>query len=81
MLLSKRLKGAHSGGETTAYADLGAQAFLGVDLVGVSSWFARALPCLREVYRHPRWRPNSQLSPTLLFHFLKSHAALCTGSQ
>ena len=36
MLLSKRLKGAISGGEITAYADLGAQAFLGADLVGVS---------------------------------------------
>jgi len=37
MLLSKRLKGVSSGGEITAYADLGAQAFLGADLVGVSS--------------------------------------------
>jgi len=36
-LLSKRLKGVFSGGEITAYADLGAQAFLGADLVGVSS--------------------------------------------
>jgi len=44
----KQSKGALSGGETIAYADLGAQAFLGADLVGVGSWFARALPCLRE---------------------------------
>ena len=36
MLLSKRLKGVFSGGEITAYEDLGAQAFLGADLVGVS---------------------------------------------
>ena len=60
MLLSKRSKGALSGGETTAYADLGAQAFLGADLVGVGSWFARALPCLREAYCLPRWRPHCQ---------------------
>ena len=37
MLLSKQSKGAPSGGEITAYADLGAQAFLGADLVGVGS--------------------------------------------
>jgi len=36
MLLSKRLKGALSGGEITAYADLGGQALLGAELVGVS---------------------------------------------
>ena len=53
MLLSKRLKGVFSGGETTAYADLGAQAFLGAELVEVSSWFARALPCLRKAYCLP----------------------------
>ena len=33
----KQSKGAFSGGEITAYADLGVQAFLGADLVGVSS--------------------------------------------
>ena len=37
MLLSKQLKGVLSGGEITAYADLGARAFPGVDLVVVSS--------------------------------------------
>ena len=36
MLLSKRLKGALSGGEITAYADLGARAFPGAELVEVS---------------------------------------------
>jgi len=36
MLLSKQLKGVFRGGEITAYADLGAQAFLGTDLVVVS---------------------------------------------
>ena len=36
MLLSKRLEGVSSGGEITAYADLGTQAFLGAELVGVS---------------------------------------------
>jgi len=36
MLLSKQSKGAPSGGEITAYADLGAQAFLGAELVEVS---------------------------------------------
>ena len=36
MLLSKRLKGVFSGGEITAYADLGAWAFPGADVVGVS---------------------------------------------
>jgi len=35
--LRKQLKGALSGGEITAYADLGARAFPGADLVGVSS--------------------------------------------
>ena len=35
--LRKRSKGALSGGEITAYADLGGQAFLGADVVGVSS--------------------------------------------
>ena len=34
--LRKQWKGVFSGGEITAYADLGAQAFLGADLVGVS---------------------------------------------
>ena len=33
----KRSKGAFSGGEITAYADLGARAFPGADLVEVSS--------------------------------------------
>ena len=33
----KRSKGALSGGEITAYADLGGQAFLGADLVVVCS--------------------------------------------
>jgi len=38
MLLSKRLEGVSSGGEITANSDqIGAQAFLGADLVGVSS--------------------------------------------
>jgi len=38
MLLSKRLKGVSSGGELTANSDqIGAQALLGADLVGVSS--------------------------------------------
>jgi len=32
----KRSKGALSGGEITAYADLGGRAFPGADLVGVS---------------------------------------------
>ena len=36
-LLSKQSKGASSGGEITAYADLGARAFPGADLVEVSS--------------------------------------------
>jgi len=36
MLLSKRLKGVSSGGEITAYADLGVRAFPGAELVGVS---------------------------------------------
>ena len=37
MLLSKQSKGVFSGGEITAYADLGARAFPGADLVVVSS--------------------------------------------
>jgi len=37
MLLSKQLKGVFSGGKITAYADLGARAFPGADMVGVSS--------------------------------------------
>jgi len=37
MLLSKRLKGVLAAAKSTAYADFGAQAFLGADLVVVSS--------------------------------------------
>jgi len=37
MLLSKRLKGVFAAVKSTAYADFGAQAFLGADLVVVSS--------------------------------------------